>query len=475
MKKFCLLLAAALLPCALFADVKLPTLVGDHMVLQRGKPITVWGWADPGEDVSVILGPEKGRVKTPASGMWTLKLKAMPAGGPYTMTIKGKNSITLSDILLGDVWICSGQSNMEFEVQSSDNGEQEIKNAPNPKIRLFIVKRLTSTVPLHDVSGKWTVCDTASVRHFSAVGFFFGRKLQKDLNIPIGLVETNWGGTVAETWISPDGLKGEPTFGERSANLASADSVALKDKPNDAPTLLYNSMVYPLLNLGITGAIWYQGESNAPRAYQYRDIFPRLIKDWRSKFAQGDFPFYWVQLANFKKKLTEPAPSDWAEIREAQDMTLSLKNTGMVTAIDIGNPDDIHPTNKQDVGLRLALVALKNNYGKKLAVWTGPRKTKVEFKDGAAFVHFDQPLSLRNGQTPDGFQLAGDDQKFSWAKAIMVDKQTVKVTAAGVSKPVSVRYAWEDDPENANLMNAGKLPAFPFRSDTWKGMTADKK
>lgn len=479
MKKFLFLLITACLPIALFADIKLPKLVGNHMVLQRNKPITIWGWADAGEKVTVNFAGKMGSVTTPKSGLWKLQLKAMPAGGPYTMTIKGKNTITLNDILLGDVWICSGQSNMEFAMHQTDNATQELAEASHPTMRLFIVKRLVSNKPLKDVTGEWKVCDSASAKNFSAVGYFFARKLQKEMNIPIGLVETNWGGTVAETWISADGLKGEATFASRAdsvmASPAMDTALAKKTGPNSAPTLLYNAMIYPLLNMGIKGAIWYQGESNGGRAYQYRDIFPRLIKDWRKQFAQGDFPFYWVQLANWKKKLIEPAPSEWAELREAQDMTLSLKNTGMVTAIDIGNPDDIHPTNKQDVGLRLALVALKNTYAKTATVATGPRKTKVEFKDGAAYVHFDQPLKLRKGDSPAAFQLAGADEKFVWAKGVIADKQTVKVTAEGMAKPVAIRYAWEDNPEDANLINATGLPAFPFRSDSWKGMTDGKK
>lgn len=459
------------------ADVRLPKLVGDNMVLQRDLPIHVWGWADPGEVIEITFHNKSYQVTADDSGNWEASLKKMKAGGPYDMVLSGNNRIELKNILIGDVWICSGQSNMQWSVKQAMNPEEEIKNANYPKIRLFNVKRTTSNLPLEDVSGQWEECSPASIPGFSAVGYFFGREIHKSEGIPIGLINSSWGGTVVETWISTEGLRGEETFGPRAEgvkNLA-AEDVA---KPNSHPTLLYNAMIHPLLNFPIKGAIWYQGESNAGRAYQYRDLFPRMITDWRNKWNQGDFPFLFVQLANFRKPLDDPKPSDWAELREAQDMALELKNTGMASAIDIGVADDIHPRNKQEVGRRLALSARRMAYGENI-IASGPRFKSMKIKGDEVYIKFSSTgdgLNIKDGATALGeFQIAEKDQQFQWAEAEIINKNTVKVHAAGLELPVAVRFGWQDNPSKLSLYNSEGLPANPFRTDQWPGITVDKK
>lgn len=459
------------------ADIRLPKLVGSNMVLQRDLPIHIWGWADPGEKITITFNGKDYRATADAEGNWETTLKKMKAGGPYEMVLAGNNRITLENILIGDVWVCSGQSNMQWTVKQAANPEEEIKNADYPEIRLFTVKRTTAAQPVEDVSGQWAVCSPESVAEFSAVGYYFGRELNQTQRIPIGLISSNWGGTVVETWTSLEGLQGEETFGPRAAVVKDLhpDSIG---HPNSHPTLLYNGMIHPLINFAIKGAIWYQGESNASRAYQYRDLFPRLITDWRRKWDQGDFPFLFVQLANFKKPLDQPAPSDWAELREAQDMTLRLKNTGMASAIDIGEAGDIHPKNKQEVGRRLALAARKLSYGDKV-VASGPRYRSMQIKGNEIHIRFTDVgggLKTKDGSKSLGeFQIAGKDRRFYWANAEIVDKQTVKVVAPEVSEPVAVRFAWQDNPAALNLYNAADLPANPFRTDNWPGLTFDKK
>ncbi|HEY9559526.1 MAG TPA: sialate O-acetylesterase [Anseongella sp.] len=472
-----LLLAASSAAITARAEIRLPKLVGDHMVLQRDLPIHVWGWADPGEAITISFNGESYQVTADESGDWEAILRKMKAGGPYEMVLEGTNRIALQDILIGDIWVCSGQSNMQWTVKNSNDSDEEIKNASYPEIRLFYVKRTTSAVPVDDVSGQWEVCSPETVPGFSAVGYFFGREIHKSEGVPIGLINTSWGGTVVETWISPEGLRGEETFGPRAASVKDLDKEAVT-KPNSHPTLLYNAMIHPLLNFPIKGAIWYQGESNATRAYQYRDLFPRMIRDWRAKWQQGDFPFLFVQLANFRKPLEEPKPSDWAELREAQDMTLQLKNTGMASAIDIGEADDIHPRNKQEVGRRLALSARKLVYGDNV-IASGPRYKSMKIKNGDVFITFsDTGKGLKSKDGAPGleeFQLAGEDKQFHWAEAEIIGKNKVKVHAAGVDKPVAVRFAWQNNPSKLNLYNSEDLPANPFRTDQWPGMTAGNK
>jgi len=376
------------------AEVKLPSVISDHMVLQRDMPLPIWGKAKPGEMVKVNFDTPEAAAATNDDGRWQVKLNAIQAGGPFEMTLAGENTITLTDILVGAEWVCSGQSNMQMTVSGSKNAEAEIAAADYPRIRLFTAERHIAGKPVFDVPGQWSACSPATVGDFSAVGYFFGRQLHEELRVPVGLIHSSWGGTPAESWTSLPVLEADPalkpivdgwndSFADfakhfnhwrekrlvdwyEKAEQAEAQGRSIPkvpDMPKDwrqipyRPAGLYNAMIAPLIPYGIKGAIWYQGESNAPRAYQYRTLFPAMIKDWRHHWGEGEFPFLFVQLANFKAQNPEPADDTWAELREAQTMTLSLPKTGMALAIDIGDAKDIHPKDKQEGGRRLSLAA----------------------------------------------------------------------------------------------------------------------
>ncbi len=495
-----------------YATVSMPGIFGDHMVLQQQKFLPVWGKADAGEEVRVTLGRSSKSVTADDSGSWMVKLPKMKAGGPYELKIEGKdNPLVFADVLIGEVWLGSGQSNMNWSVKLSANSETEIANADYPNIRLFTVKRAVATSPQDNCEGVWVTCSPETVPDFSAVLYFFGRELHQRLNgVPMGLIHTSWGGTPAEAWTSRAMLESNPDLAgivqqweqkladypadkeahdkameawQQACEQAKAAGGAEPPKPEapqgpDSPWVpgsLYNAMIAPLVPYAIQGAIWYQGESNAGRAYQYRKLFPAMITDWRNAWGQGPFSFYFVQLANFTEALPDPAESDWAELREAQTMTLSLKNTGMAVIIDIGEAKDIHPKNKQDVGKRLALNALAKDYGKTV-VWSGPMYKSMHVgkdKITLRFAHAQGGLTTREGETLKGFAIAGPDKKFVWADAIIKGK-TVVVSSPQVSEPVAVRYAWANNPA-CNLINGKGLPASPFRTDAWPGLTVNNK
>jgi sialate O-acetylesterase len=654
-KKYLLLVVALVsAQVSALAEVRLPNFFGDHMVLQRDKPIPVWGWADPGERVSVVLTHENSKakpvtVKAGSDGKWRVNLPATEAGGPYQLIVKGKKSeVLVQDVLIGEVWICSGQSNMAWSVNQSRNADVEKAGANFPAIRHITIPRVISLTEEEDIKKTpWLVTTPETVGGFSAVAYFFARDLYNELNIPIGLINTSWGGTQVESWISREGVDsfdefsgitsnlpsnieelnerrkkllldkitaaqgafpdatmasgfskegfddsawktfrlpgyydaqelphfdgviwfrktiedatiqpGKPAFlslgfsddteevfvngtkigGSRDASTLAKHyllpagalksgkntlAIRVQDKggrggfygredqfaliqegnqvslegpwkyrvesltdnkqfagPNNAATLLYNSMIAPLVPFGIKGAIWYQGESNASRAVQYRKSFPLMISDWRKKWGE-DFPFYFVQLASFKAfDGTSQTGSTWAELREAQTLSLKLPNTGMAVIHDIGERDDIHPVNKQDVGKRLALSALSSLYGKAI-VHSGP-VYKSMAKEGNAisltFDHVGGGLVVKGDKYGylKGFEIAGADQKFYPAKAEISGSKVV-VWSDDVSAPVAVRYGWADDNIEANLFNAEGLPANSFRTDDWKPFTADVK
>ncbi|MGF1638358.1 MAG: sialate O-acetylesterase [Cyclobacteriaceae bacterium] len=628
----------------LFADVKLPYVLSSNMVLQRNQPINVWGWAAPREKVQVDFNGQKASATANKDGQWKITLKPMNHGGPYNMRIKGKNTIELKDILIGDVWVASGQSNMEWRLANTNNADEAIAQANYDKIRLFTVDKKASVKPLDNTSpASWEKCTPDNIKDFSAVAYYFGKSLHTELDVPIGLLHTSWGGTNVETWMTAEklaeieGLKSvvdelkknatgnirenhkqkmmnmlgelpekdaglvngiahwaKPGFDYSSwktmqipglweeRELEDLDGVvwfmtefelsdeeskskltlslgpiddsditwvngqkvgetnneysALREytvapehlksgrntlvvrvedfggggglygtneqlyiksttkyislvgnwkykvakvilqnelKPNELPALLFNAMIHPILPYSIKGAIWYQGESNAGRAYQYRKSFPMMIEDWRKHWGIGDFPFYFVQLANFKKPTESPGDSDWAELREAQTMTLSLPNTDMAVTIDIGEADDIHPRNKLDVGERLAKAALHKTYGKDL-VHSGPMYKSMKIEGNSlriAFDHVGSGLEIKDryGYLK-GFAVAGVDRKFHWAKA-KIEGDEVVVYSENVLEPVAVRYGWADNPDDVNLYNKEGLPASPFRSDNWPGIT----
>jgi sialate O-acetylesterase len=633
------------------ADVRVSSLIGDNMVLQQGVPVRLWGRASPGETVRISIAGHTAETSATPEGAFQVSIGPLPTGGPYTLDIVGKNALRFENVLVGEVWIASGQSNMEFPLARSNDAEQEIAAAHRPGIRFFTVQKTTSLSPQDDVKGSWVPCSPETARDFSAVAFFFGRSLLDDLDVPIGLIHASWGGTPAEAWTSRQALTAEPTLrpmvdaldrfftdpalvasyeraltawestnvavdpgnaGEgrgfariefddsawetaglpttvellghnidgavwfrRSVEIpeawagkdlvlhlgaiddydetyfggvkigstgretpgswarqrvyrvpgelvkAGANVVAVRvfdrggeggftgpttelelspaeedatpvslsgawryhievalgpftpdwgsqpvrpDEQN-GPTTLFNAMIAPLTPLTIRGVIWYQGESNADRAAEYRLLFPIMIRDWRRAFGLGDFPFYFVQLANYMARADEPTESEWAELREAQLMTLGEPQTGMAVAIDVGEADDIHPRNKQDVGRRLALWALARTYGRSIEC-SGPLYRSHEIQGDEMRIAFDhaQDLTARDGDLV-GFAVAGEDRVFTWASA-RIEGESVVVRSPSVPKPIAVRYGWADNPR-VNLYNGAGLPASPFRTDDW--------
>lgn len=627
------------------AEVSTCAIFGSNMVLQMNQPVQVWGTALPGEKVQVVFNGQKLSAKADKSGKWDVLLEPMAPGGPYTMTVKGKsNTITYNNILVGEVWLCSGQSNMEWQPGFGlDNFDYEKSIADNPQIRCFSVVKDMGGYPEDDIEGNWDVCTPENFPHFTAVGYFFARKMWEETGVPVGIINSSWGGTDIEAWTSAESyeaLKGQvasvdydPAFIQslsemkrsgikprpEAYNAAYNDDPAIREKwyadpgnpglwkavdvpqergatllsnsdghvwfrydveltdeeageparlclgmiddndiswingvevgrtnghtyqrrydipegvlkagsnmiivrisdfmagggfwgtpdtmflqtskkkhslagrwhcrpsvlntdygiitnnPNTYYSTLYNAMIAPLVRFRISGAVWYQGENNAWNAKSYRTLFPNMIRDWRDKWGY-DFPFYWVQLANFMAEDATPSDSRWAELREAQSMTRTLPHTGEAVIIDIGNPTDIHPRNKQDVGLRLALQVLHKEYGRKDLVCHGPMMESVKYAGSRAEVRFDIPASElvvkdKYGYIR-GFAVAGEDRVFHWAKA-WIDGDVLIVESDAVKAPVAVRYAWADNPMS-NLFNAAGLPAAPFRTDDWPGIT----
>ncbi len=489
MFRFALFLAAF----SLNAAVKLPAVIGDHMVLQRGAPVRIWGWAAPGEDVRVEIQGQTVGVKASPDGRWTAWLRPLAAAGPFEAKI---NDIVIHDVLAGEVWLASGQSNMEFKLQQGNHHDEEIAQADHPLIHLFQVKRKVSDTPVDDVAGQWVVCSPDSAKTFSAAAYFFGRDLLHHLEVPIGLIESDWGGTPAQSWTSKEALAADPSlkfildhwadamtrypaakeaYDQRLAawKQAAADARAAGKTPPRAPGApegpghqntpagLWNGMIAPLAPYAIRGVIWYQGESNAnsdEHAYQYRRLFATMIEDWRNRWGEGDFPFLFVQLANYETN------GRWPVLRESQSETLRLANTGMAVIADIGDPHNIHPTDKQDVGLRLALAARAIAYHQPVE-FSGPVFRTAAPEGGAMRVYFTHSagMTARGGGAVKGFELAGADGKYAPAEA-RVEGGAIVLSSPAVPSPVSVRYGWADNPD-CNLVNQAGLPASPFRGD----------
>lgn len=455
------------------ADVRPAGIFSSDMVLQRHKDIVIWGWADKGERVSVTFNQQTKKTKTDASGKWKLVFPSMSAGGPYEMKVQGKNVINFNNILIGDLWVCSGQSNMGMSVKNSNNATEEIAAANFPSIRLMSVPRNMPVKPVEDIQkASWKVCSPETVAGFSAVAYFFGRNVYNEVNVPIGLIHTSWGGTNVEAWTSLDYLTKVDKYRNYESELDAAKTKleeGAEVHPNKVHTSLYNGMIHPIINLPVKGVIWYQGESNGYEGILYRTLFPNMIKNWREKWNQPDLPFLFVQLANYKEAPEEPGDSNWGKLREAQLMTLAVPNTAMTVAIDVGDAKDIHPKDKQTVGYRLSRNALKLVYGKPVAdsgpIFTSMRtegdKITLSFKyvEGG-LVAKDKYGYLRS------FAIAGKDKKFYWAKAMIKDDQVV-VYSDKVANPVAVRYAWAENPGDANLYNTEGFPASPFRTDEW--------
>ncbi|PBJ10986.1 sialate O-acetylesterase [Flavobacterium sp. ACN6] len=626
------------------ANVRMPLIFSDGMVLQRNKEIPIWGFADANESIEIHFNKQIKKTQADKNGKWTVNLSAEKAGGPFELIIIGKNKITIKNVLVGEVWICSGQSNMEFQVIKTMNAEKEIADSNYPMIRHFGVAQDLSGTPKDDLKqGKWEVSSKETVGNFTAVGYYFAKKLYSELKIPIGIINTSWGGTNVETWTSREAFQNSPEFKamiadvpvvdidsvfeiykksvldnlkkvqgfdvsmenetqfkdpnfqdknwpeikvpslwenqqignidgivwmrktivltaeqakkEAILHLAKVDDedktyvngvevgtnnlwdklrvykipanvlkegtnviavritdysggggiygdptdlkidfkgsnfpldglwkfnviqVKIAISPNSYPSLLYNAMVNPLVPYAMQGVLWYQGEANVWRAKEYKKSFPLMINDWRTKFKQGNFPFYFVQLSTFDEfGGNSQKGSRWAELREAQSETLKLPNTGMAVTTDIGNAKDIHPTNKQDIGLRLAAIAMNDLYGKK-QVHSGPTYKSQEIKGNQIILTFDNTgsgLSTLNNNELKGFEIAGSDKVFHAAKAIIKDNKII-VSSEKVLNPVAVHYGWADDDTTINLFNKEKFPASPFRTDNWEMITANEK
>lgn len=475
------------------AELQLPALFSENMVLQQGVPVTIWGWADDGEVVTVKFRGQQVSATT-HNLKWLLQLRPLKAGGPDTLTIAtDSQSIEFTNVLVGEVWVCSGQSNMQFPLKASYEAEPDIAAATNTLIRLFVVPRVKSDAPSVRIESSWRVCSPEVAQHFSAVGYYFGRDLQAERKVPMGLIESDWGGSPAEVWMSRESLEINPRYraeildpyleavkafregpprkkeGEQEAR------VRVKPWKGWRPTELYNGMIAPLIPYAIKGAIWYQGESNAGRAAQYHTLFPDLIRNWRRDWGQIDFPFLCVQLAPFSKIEPQPKGSDWAELREAQLLaTKILPKVGMAVITDVGNEHNIHPKKKAPVGARLALAARAIAYGERIE-YSGPiyRDMKIEgSKIILRFDHVGKGLEARDGELK-GFAICGDDRKFVWAKAEILPNNTIAVSSPEVANPVAVRYGWANCPV-VNLWNKDGLPASPFRTDDFPMITAGR-
>ena len=493
------------------AQIDMPGIFGDHMVLQQKQDNPVWGWADAGEKITVSINGQRHSTEANAKGYWRTILKPIPVGGPYKLNIEGANSqFYFDDVMVGEVWICSGQSNMGWPLALTNGGELAILTANHPNIRLISVPQVGTQEAQDDFDGAWTKCSPETVKNFSAVGYLFGRRLSDALDVPIGLIDNAWGGSAAEAWVNRevlekdvrfDGLikrweemEGSFNFEEEVSNwerkVVEWEGVPKEErteaKPrrprniltgNHRPSNIYNGVLLPTIGYGIKGVIWYQGESNAGRAYQYRDLFPLMIENWREEWKQGDFPFYYVQLADFQNESEDPGDSNWAELREAQSMTLErLKNVGEAVIIDVGEGRDIHPRNKHTVADRLARIALSRDYKKEIQ-YRGPTYQSMELVGNKIIIKFNnvgQGLYSFDTRAPQGFTIAGGNQKFVNAMAKIVDKSTMEIWSDDIAIPASVRYAWAQNPI-CNMYNRDGLPMTPFRTDDWQGITFGKE
>ena len=458
MRRFILIVTLAALCVTANASIKPNALFTDGVVMQRGMPAPVWGTASDGEKVTVALQGQT--VSTVAKGgKWMVKLKPLTAGGPLTMTISGENTIEVKNVLVGEVWVCAGQSNMGFGLERAANGPEAVASSKDANMRLLSVKYTSVETPATDVNGAWVECGTETSGNFTAVGYFFGRDLRKALNVPIGLIDTSVGGTGVQAWMSKATLEGDPVA------AATIKSPLTWVKADRKPYVLYNGMVAPLQPFAIRGVIWYQGESNVRAAKAYRTIFPLMIGNWRKDWGQGDFPFLFVQLPGFHMKVTEPQESNWAETREVQLVTSqTCPKTAMAVMADTGEEKNIHPIVKEPAGVRLALAARAVAYGEKI-VYQGPLYRSLRVSASSAILRFGSVgggLVAKGGELK-GFTICGADKKFANAQA-EISGDTVVVTSPEVKEPVAVRYGWANFPLG-NLFNKEDLPASPFRTD----------
>ncbi len=478
------------------AEVKPHALFSDHMVLQQEMVLPIWGMADPGEKVIVNIGAFRAETITDSEGKWMVRIGPLKAGGPLDISLYGKDTLRVKDVLVGEVWVCSGQSNMAMEVRNCLNADKEIASANYPRIRHFQVKRTKATVAMEDlvteVKGRtswlnsWEICDPSTVGHFSGAAYFFARDFYNKYNIPVGIIHASWGGTTAEAWTPRDTLESDkelkdilrdwPAYNEDEEWLSQEYQQFVLDlekarengqeKPLyfNQPSVLFNGIIAPVIPYAIRGAIWYQGESNRGLPYKYRKMLPGMIDNWRKDWNQGDFPFYYVQIAPFNYN----GGVNSALLREAQLLSLKTTNTGMAVTMDIGNTKDIHPRNKKDVGYRLALWALAKDYGFTNIVFSGPLYKNMIIDGNKIVLSFDycDGLKSSDGKPLSHFEIAGDDKNFLPAVAeINADK--IIVSCNKIEKPVAVRYGWSHTAE-PNLCNNAGLPASSFRTDDWQ-------
>ncbi len=515
MKKLLSLLAFSLaLILTSRAELKLPAIIGDHMVLQQNQADPIWGWDTPGTKITVSFAGKNYSATAGADGKWTVKLSPLPANAtPQTLTISGSTKRDLQDVLIGEVWMCSGQSNMGFKLAGDWNGDLEAAASKLPNLRLISVPQVGTQELQNDFKGAWKASTPESAGNFSAVGFLYGRYLHQILNVPVGLIDNSWGGSDAEAWMRRSTLEQDPRFKllmetavkketaiqTEKAKLdyeqamikwkaAVEKAKAEKQTPPRAPTSpqqwlagqnrvgnIFAGVLNPTIGYGIKGVVWYQGESNAPRAYEYASLFPFLIEQWRKEWGQGDFPFYWVQLANYMPEKPTPGDSAWAELRESQTKTMQLANTGQAVIIDIGEGKDIHPKNKQDVAARLVRWALVKDYGMKLP-YRSPEFKKLTVDGDKATVTLDcfgsklRPFGVAEAK---GFAVCGADKIWHWATGAVLVNNEVVVSSPEVAAPIAVRYAWADNPV-CNLFSADGLPVTPFRTDDFKMITQPK-
>lgn len=499
-----------LAPCAALAELKIPAIIGDHMVLQQKQANPIWGWDTPGTTVTVSFAGQKVSSKAGDDGKWRVKLSPMPANAsPQTLTVTGSSTREIRDVLVGEVWVCSGQSNMFLKLIDDWNGPVESAVADFPNLRLISVPMVGTQEPQTDFEGEWSISTPETARNFSAVGYYFGRYLHQILNVPVGLINNASGGSSAESWVRRSALEQDPRFkrilddakaqeeefdseegrAEYERNLAKwkaeREKARAENRPpavrqprnflagNRRPGNLFAGVLSPTLGYGIKGVIWYQGEQNVMRAYDYAALFPFLIEHWRQEWGQGDFPFYWVQLANHRaESKTAPKGSPWAELREAQTKAMKLPNTGQAVIIDLGEGKDIHPRNKHDVAARLVRWALARDYGMNMP-YRSPEFQSIAFKNGKAVVTFDchgstlRPFGVEEAR---GFAICGPDKVWHWANGKITGDNMVEVWSAKVPEPVAVRYAWADNPV-CNLYSDDGLPVTPFRTDDFELLT----
>ncbi len=478
------------------ADVSVNELFSDHMVVQRDMPVPIWGTAEPGESVTLTLGASSAVLKADTEGKWLGWLGALAAGGPFTLVIEGKNRIVIDDVFVGEVWLCSGQSNMQMAVRQCRDSAQEIAAAQFPQIREFQAPRRRADAPqTRFTGGRWSVCSPETVGSFTGVGYFFARELHRVQKVPVGLIHAAWGGTTCEAWMPDEFMRDDPEFkpiyarwdariqeylsktpAEREKKPAT-QPVKFPDDPRlhqNRPAVLFNRMIHPAVPYAIRGVLWYQGEANVDRAYQYRRLFPTLITAWRRYWKRDNLPFLFVQLSNYENTQKAPYESELAELREAQAAALSLPAAAMVVATDIGDGKECHAPNKQEISRRLWLAALALAYGEK-TTFKGPTFASHQVDANRVRIRFSHVEGglVAKGAELKGFAVAGADRRFIPATA-RIDGEAVIVESDGVNVPVAVRYNWADSPDG-NLYNSAGLPAPPFRTDHWPGLTANAR